>query len=325
MKALRFTRFGGFSELIVVEMPVPVPGPDEVLVRIKAASINPSDTKNVHGKMPDTTLPRTPGRDFAGIVVQGSAELLGEEVWGAGGDIGFTRDGSHAEYIVLPRSGVRLKPKRLSMVEAASVGVNFVTAWVGLVDSAHVVHGETVIVTGASGGVGSAVVQIAKWKGATVIAVDRHAPGLETTRQLGIDMVLGSESDDVVARVKEFTAGQGADIVFDCVGGPLFETGLASLGQQGRQINITSVVDRRVSFDLPDFYHRRLTLYGVDTRALDTVAMAAVLDDLAAGFENGMLHPARIARTCSLHEAQEAYASVDSGSATGKVVFIFDE
>nr|BFE97692.1 hypothetical protein GCM10020185_82280 [Pseudomonas brassicacearum subsp. brassicacearum] len=106
-------------------MPTPVPGPDEVLIRVKAAGLNPSDVKNVEGRFPYTTLPRVPGRDFAGVIEQGPAHLLGKAVWGTGRGPGFLRDGSHAQYLTVPASGVALKPERLSFVQAAAMGVPF--------------------------------------------------------------------------------------------------------------------------------------------------------------------------------------------------------
>src|ERR1700712_9383 len=128
MKAVRFARFGKPDVLRVEEIPTPSPGPGEALVRVKAASINPSDWKNVEGRLEQTTLPRIPGRDFAGVVEAGPRAWIGAEVWGAGGDTGFTRDGSHAEYIVVPVASLRRKPKKLSFEQAASAGVNFITA-----------------------------------------------------------------------------------------------------------------------------------------------------------------------------------------------------
>jgi len=112
MKTLRFNRFGDVSVLRVEEVPTPVPGPDEVLVQVHAASINSSDVKNVQGKMRQISLPRTPGQDFSGVVVAGSEEMTGQEVWGTGGDVGFTRDGSHAEYIAVPYPGGERGPSR---------------------------------------------------------------------------------------------------------------------------------------------------------------------------------------------------------------------
>ncbi len=323
MKALRFNSFGDVSVLRVEELPTPVPGLGEVLVQVHASSINPSDVKNVQGKMKQITLPRTPGQDFAGVVVAGDKEIIGQEVWGTGGDVGFTRDGSHAESIVIPKRGARPKPKSLSMVEAASVGRNYVTAYFGLVQKAQLKEGETVLVTGASGGVGSSVIKIAKSRAARVIAVYRQAPDPEKTRQLGIDLALSSQSDDFADRVKEFTKGKGVDVVFDSVGGPLFEVALNTLGMGGRQVNITSVGNTRVSFDLLNFYRRQITLFGINTITLDAVASADILEALSPAFEQGRLTPPEIARTCSLDEAVEAYRQVDSGTAKGKIVFVF--
>ncbi len=233
MKALRFNGFGEVTAVLhVEEVSKPIPGPDEVLVEVHAASINPADVKNVQGKFGQTTLPRIPGRDLAGVVVAGDKEMIGLEIWASGGDIGFTRDGSHAEYITLPRGGARVKPKSLSMVEAASLGVNYLTAFMGLIEKARLKESEVVLVTGAAGGVGSSVIKIAKTKAARVIGVDRQAPDEKKAKQLGIDLALGSESEDIVGRVLEHTQGKGVDIVFDCVGGPLFEVGLKCLGSE---------------------------------------------------------------------------------------------
>jgi NADPH:quinone reductase-like Zn-dependent oxidoreductase len=165
------------------------------------------------------------------------------------------------------------------------------------------------------------VIKIAKTKAARVIAVDRQAP--DKARQAGIDLALGSENDDVVARVMDFTAGKGADVVFDCVGGPLFEVGINSLALNGRQVNITAVGQRRVSFDLLDFYRRQLTLFGVNTATLDTIAAGDILDDLRPAFEQRQLTPPPIAKACPLAEAVDAYLQVGSGVAGGKIVILF--
>ena len=234
--------------------PTPSPGPGEVLIEVHAASINPADVKNVQGSFPQTKLPRIPGRDLAGVVVAGDDAMKGVQVWASGGDIGFTRDGSHAEYIVVPKKGARRKPSSLSMEEAASVGTNYITAYLGLIKKAALKEGETVLVTGASGGVGSSVIKMAKTKAARVIAVDKKPP--DKAGLSGIDLALGSDTDDVAKRVMYFTDGRGADVAFDCVGGPLFEPSLNSLGRDGRQINITAVGERRVTFDLLDFYRK---------------------------------------------------------------------
>jgi NADPH:quinone reductase-like Zn-dependent oxidoreductase len=322
MQALRFHEFGSFEKLKVESVPDPQLGSGEVLVRVRAASLNPSDAKNVLGRMEGTTLPRTPGRDFAGVVVDGPSHMLGEEVWGTGGDVGFTRDGTHAELLVLPIAGVRPKPKNLTFEEAAAAGVNFVTAWIGLVEIAGFREGETVLATGAAGGVGSAVTQIAKWKGGRTIGVDRAPLPPEQQRAYGIDHWLVSD-ESMVDHVLQFTGGKGVNVAYDCVGGPLFEPCLRTLGPQGRQVNITSVGERRVSFDLLDFYHRRLSLFGMDSRAYDTEASAAVLEQLTPGFESGALKPIHVAKRFSLNDAVQAFTEVNAGSVHGKAVFTF--
>jgi NADPH2:quinone reductase len=295
------------------------------VVQIRAASLNPSDAKNLLRGMEGTTLPGTPGRDFAGIVVNGPLEMLGNEVWGTGGDVGFTRDGSYAELLVVPAAGVRLKPKHLSFEEASVVGTNFDTAWAGLIETPRFQAGETLLATGAAGGVGGAVTQIAKWTGGRTIGVGRAPLSAQRQRDASIDHFLLSDPADnyknMVHAARQLSGDTGVNVVFDCVGGPLFEPCLRILGPLGRQINITSVGDCRVSFDLLDFYHRRLSLFGVDSRAYDTVACAAILERLRPGFESGALKPIRIVKRFTLSEAAQAFTAVNDGSLHGKAVF----
>ncbi len=324
MKALRFSSFGDLAgQLHVEDVPTPVAGPDEVLVKVYAASLNPSDWKNVLGQYKKTVLPRIPGQDVAGVVAAGDRELIGQEIWATGGDVGFTRDGSHAEYVVIPKQAARPKPKNLSFVEAACVGRTYVTAYVGLIEKAQLQEGDTVLVTGASGGVGSSVIKLAKTKSARVIGVDLEAPDPERARRLGIDLALSSRSDDIPDRVRQFTQKKGVNVAFDCVGGPLFEVSLKTLAPGGRQVNIVSVGERRVSFDLVDFFIRRLSLFGLSTLSFDSVASADILDKLRPAFEQGKLTAPDIARTCSIDEAIEAYREGAGGSARGKIVIVF--
>ncbi|HEY3275866.1 MAG TPA: zinc-binding alcohol dehydrogenase family protein [Syntrophorhabdaceae bacterium] len=326
MKALRFNEFGEVGKVLhVEEVPEPALAPGEVLVRVCATSINPADVKNVQGMFPQTIPPRTPGRDMAGVIVAGDKDLVGHEVWASGGDIGFTRDGSHAEFMTLPKEGARLKPESLSMVEAASVGVNYLAAYMGLIEAAGLHEGEIVLVTGATGGVGSSVVKIAKTKNARVIGVDRKAPDNKKARELGVDLALGSESDDIVARAREFTNGKGVNVAFDCVGGPLFEVSLRTLGLYGRQVNITATGDPRVSFNLLDFYRKQITLFGVNTTLLDTVASGRILDLLRPEFDEGRLTPPYIAEALPLEDAANAFAMMDKGRAGGKMVIMFKD
>jgi NADPH2:quinone reductase len=143
MKAIQFKCFGSPDVLEYLDLPTPSADAENAVVQVKSASVNPSDVKNVSGHFEHTVLPRTPGRDFSGVVVAGPEEWLGAEVWGTGGDIGFTRDGTHAQFIRIPVTALSRKPKNLSHEQAAAIGVNFVVAWLGTVDYAQLKTGET--------------------------------------------------------------------------------------------------------------------------------------------------------------------------------------
>ena len=214
MFALRFSQFGAPDVLHVQDIEQPVVRQGEVLVEVHAAAINPSDVKNVQGAMEQTTLPRTPGRDFAGVVVEGPQEEIGKPVWGTGGDLGFTRDGSHAQYLLLPQEAVSEKPTNLSFSEAATVGVSYVTAWSALCEVGAITEKDVVVIVGAHGSVGSAGVQIAKWRGATVIGIVRHETQRQRVRELGADEVINTSQTAMREAVMDLTKGRGASTRF---------------------------------------------------------------------------------------------------------------
>jgi NADPH:quinone reductase len=317
MRAIRFEAFGDPSVLQAVEVPAPVADEKTSVVRVMAASINPSDVKNVAGAMSQTTLPRIPGRDFAGVVEAGPSDWIGAEVWGTGGDVGFTRDGTHAELIAIPMASLRRKPRTLSFDEAAAVGVNYMAAWCGI-EAAGLKAGETVLLIGAGGGVGSAAAQIARRLGARVIGVERSAPRPDAPIcAIAETLIVGAR--DLPAEVRAATCGKGADVVLDLVGGVMFRNALKSLSLRGRLVEIASTGQREVSFDLVDFYHNEGRLFGVDTLKRDLTASAEVLDALAPGFAAGDYRAAPIEKTCELGRAQEAYRAVAAGAA-GRIV-----
>ena len=323
MRAIRFKAFGEPSVLELAEVGEPSTDEATAVVRVMAASINPSDVKNVAGAMKQTTLPRIPGRDFAGVVEAGPAEWIGAAVWGTGGDTGFTREGTHAELIAVPVASLRRKPETLSFDQAGSVGVNYMAAWCGL-EAAGLEAGETVLLIGAGGGVGSAAAQIARRLGARVIGVDRHAPHPDAPiHALAERLIVGAQdlgaedlgAEDLPAEVRAATAGKGADVVFDLVGGIMFRSAVNSLAHRGRLIEIAATGQREVSFDLLDFYHNESRLFGVDTLKLDLTASAKLLDTLTPGFVAGDYRAAPIIETCGLREAEEAYRKVAAGAA----------
>jgi NADPH:quinone reductase len=312
MTALSFDRYGPPSVLSVIERDVPVPKQGEVLIEVKAAAINPSDIRNVEGVF-HSPLPKIPGRDYAGIVAGGDAPL-GQEVWGSGPRFGIARDGAHARYIVVPADWLSVKPDCLSMEQAASVGVPFITAWSALVTEGRIQAGETILIIGAAGAVGRAATQIAHWKGAHVIPAIR-AKG--TIPEGTID----TQTHDIPTAVRELTGGKGADLVLDCVGGALFEPALTSLRVGGRHLVIVSKGTRVVSFNLTDFYHNRLHLIGVDSLGLTGVEIAAVMDQLSPGFDAGALRPFEVT-SWPLVRGAEGYAAADRDGAQAKHILL---
>ncbi|MFL9908844.1 quinone oxidoreductase family protein [Paraburkholderia sp. RL17-337-BIB-A] len=318
MKAIQFKTFGKPETLDYVDLPTPQADAQTAVVQVKAASVNPSDVKNVSGHFEHTVLPRTPGRDFSGIVVDGPQAWLGAEVWGTGGDIGFTRDGTHAEFIKIPLAGLSRKPASLSHAEASAIGVNFVVAWLGTVEYAHLQGGETIAVIGAGGGVGGAVVQIAKARGARVIAIDRHPLSADTPAGRLLDEYIPFD-ENVTERLKALTRGAGADVVYDSVGGVAFETALSLVKHRGRVLEISATGKRRVEFDLIDFYHNETQLLGVDSAKLGVAESAPLMTALVEGFESNKLQGPAIAQAFPLERAREAYEAVANGT-RGRVV-----
>ncbi|MFM0509886.1 quinone oxidoreductase family protein [Paraburkholderia sp. RL17-373-BIF-A] len=318
MKAIQFKSFGSPEVLDHIDLPMPQADADNVVVQVKAASVNPSDVKNVSGHFGHTVLPRTPGRDFSGVVVDGPQAWLGAEVWGTGGDIGFTRDGTHAEFIKVPLAALSRKPKTLSHAEASAIGVNFVVAWLGTVEYAQLQAGETIAVIGAGGGVGGAVVQIAKARGARVIAVDRHPLDADTPAGRLIDEYVPFD-ENTTDRLRALTDGAGADVVYDTVGGVAFEMALSLVKRRGRVLEISGTGKRRVEFDLIDFYHNETQLLGVDSAKLGVAESAPLMTALVEGFETGKLTGPAIAQTFPLERARDAYEAVAAGT-RGRVV-----
>ena len=165
MQALQFTATGSLDTLQLRQLPQPVPAAGEVLVEVRATGVNPSDIKNVQGLFPYTTTPRIPGRDFAGVVVAGPDELLGQAVWGGTGKgFGFYQDGCHAQYVVVPANAVAPLPKSLSFAQAATCGVPFITAWDAL-ERSQVKAGTRLLIIGG-GAVAKASQVLAKARGA---------------------------------------------------------------------------------------------------------------------------------------------------------------
>jgi NADPH:quinone reductase-like Zn-dependent oxidoreductase len=292
---------------------------NELLIEVRAAAVNPSDVKAATGLMPYAVFPRTPGRDYAGVVIDGPTETIGREVFGSSGDLGIRRDGTHATHLTIEVDAVVEKPSSVSWEEAAGLGVPFVTAMEGFRRAGPPKQGETVLVMGVNGKVGQAAVQIATWHGARVIGVVRKSEAYEGHSNSKVEVVDASATD-VAARVRELTDGKGADIVFNTVGDPYFEAAHKSLALRGRQILIAAV-DRIVQFNILEFYRGQHTYVGIDTLGLSSVVTGAVLGELGPGFASGHLKPFPIKAGAiyPLGQAKAAFVAV-AGSSRDRVI-----
>jgi len=320
MRALQIQRFGEpVAALKLVDIEQAPLREGEVRVRVRAAGISPSDVANAKGAFPNATLPRVIGRDFAGEIVQGPPELIGLEVWGSGGDLGFTRDGTHAEMIDIPREAVSQKPQNLSMEEDAVVGVPFTAAHMAI-EGTRLKGGDWVIVTGAAGAVGSAAIELIHARGGFVISLVKDEHEASMLNRAKVQAVAKSESGDLAEVVRQATNGKGADVALNGLGAATGLDLLASLGMGGRMaVYGTAITGREMQLDLFTFYRKSLELFGVNTGNVAATKAAVILNELRPLFENGSLDQPRIVERFSLDQFAAAYDKVRA--ATGKVVF----
>ena len=241
-----------FAGCAVRELPTPRPGPGEVLVRVRAASVNFPDLLMTRGEYQfKPPLPFTPGLDLAGEVA-----ALGEGVtaWRVGDAVvGGARLGGFADYAVMAAEGLKAKPARLSFGEAAAYGAAYLTAYVALVRRARLEPGEWVLVHGAAGGVGLAAVDLAKALGARVIAASASDAKLKAIQDLYAPDAVVNVTGGFRDQVKAITGGRGADVIYDPVGGDVFDESVRCIAFDGRLlvIGFTSGRIPNVSVNMP--------------------------------------------------------------------------
>jgi NADPH:quinone reductase-like Zn-dependent oxidoreductase len=317
MKALQFSRTGDLAALQCLDLPRPVPAEGEVLVQVKAAGLNPSDVKNVLGRFPYTTLPRVPGRDFAGIVVEGPATLLGKAVWGTGKNLGFMNDGTHAEYLTVAADGVALMPKSLSFVQAASLGVPYTTAWDAL-ERSQVKAATRFLVIG-SGAVGDAAMALGKARGAQVLVAVRRPQEAERLRTAGYATLLLGSPDTLGAQVEAVFKG-GAEVIFDTTGAWL-PAAVSALATFGRLAIIAAPVDGLVQLPALALYRRGGVLVGVNSLLYSCVECARMLEHFGRHFDDGLLPLPTGLTEAALSEGPARYEEVNGGSSQ-KVILL---
>lgn len=314
MKALRVTKQGGTTSVNFEDLPLSTPKSSEILVKIRASAVQPSDILNSKGAFGLTTFPRTLGRDFAGTVTEGPSHLLGKDVFGTSGDtFSFTSDGAQAEYAVLSVDAVAIKPKELSFEQAAMLGTTFTTANLTL-KRANSKPGETVLVLGATGAVGSWVMQVAQANGCKTIGVGRHGTDIDSTQ------------DPTLSKAKDLTDGKGPDVAVDTVGDlSLTKAALEVLAPLGRLCTITGPRSgsTELQVDIASLYKRQLSLVGCNSTAYSQADMARMLtEDLVPLIERGKLKAPELGNTVRLpfDRALEAYTGQ-----VKKAVIVFDD
>ncbi|MBI5507358.1 MAG: zinc-binding dehydrogenase [Deltaproteobacteria bacterium] len=339
MRGLIIRAHGGVDRLTLEELPEREPQAHEVKVRVRAVGLNHLDLwvrRGVPGH--HFPLPLVPGSDPAGTVaavgagVQGLA--IGTEVVVAPGlscgeclhcragrehrcadfgILGETRDGGCAEYVTVPAQNVLPKPASLSFVEAAAIGIPFLTAWHMLVDRAELAAKETVLVVAGGSGVGSAAIQIARLFDARVIATVGSEAKAKAARALGAEAVLNHSTDDVAKEVKRLTEGRGVDVVVEHVGAATWASSLRALAWHGRLVTCGSTTGDKVELSLRALFFKAQSVLGSTMGSL--AEMRTVLEHAGAR----RLRPI-IAATLPLAEVGRAHELLESRAVFGRVV-----
>lgn len=312
MQAIAIDGYGGLDKLQLRELPVPEPKAGEVRIRVRAAGVGIWDAMQRTGAFPPEheSFPMVIGAECAGTI-----DAIGTDIGGTlhEGDEVYTYfygdQGAYAQFVCVKADDVALKPKNLSFIEAAAIPVDGITAHQALVDELHVETGQSVLIAGGAGGVGTLAVQIAaKVLGARVIATAGTA-NLDYVRKLGAAEVVDYTAGDLVASVKKF-APTGVDAALDCVGkDDNAKTTIAAVRDGGRLAEL-------VGEDVPA--ERAIAIAHIES-----APSAKRLDTLCALFEDGTLH-VEIARTFPLADARSAQAAIETRHTRGKIVLVVD-
>jgi len=322
MRAIRVHQLGGPEVLAIETIPDPSPGAGEILVRVRAAGVNPVDayihTGNYARKPP---LPYTPGFDGAGEVEAVGAGVTGvkagDRVYIAGPGQTIAGAGTYAERAICLPSQVHPLPARTSFAQGAALGVPYCTAYRALFQRTHARAGETVLVHGATGGVGVAAVQLAKARGLRVIGSGGSDKGLAAVRDQGADVVVNHRQAGYTDEIMKATGGRGVDLVVEMAAHVNLDRDLSLLAKFGR---IVVVGNRgKTEIDARGAMGRDAAILGMTLFNVDERDMAEIHAGLVAGLANGTLNPI-VGRELPLEKASDAHRQVMEPGALGKIV-----
>jgi NADPH2:quinone reductase len=319
MKAIRVREFGGPEVLRVEEVPDLQPGPGQVVVHVKAAGVNPVETyvrSGTYAIRPE--LPYTPGTDAAGVVAavgEGVTRLRkSDRVYTVG-----IPAGAYAEQLLAAESNLWPLPERVSFAQGAALTIPYATAYRALFQRARALAGETVLVHGASGGVGIAAVQLARAYGLTVIGTAGTERGGELVRENGAHHVLDHRAEGYLDQVRELTGGRGADVILEMLANVNLGKDLGVLARGGRVVVIGSRGPAEIT--PRDIMAREAAVLGMVLFFASERDLASIHAALRAGLENGTLRPI-VGQELPLAQAPKAHEAVMTPGAYGKIVLI---
>lgn len=319
MKAIRVHEFGGPEVLRFEEVPTPHPGQGEVMVRMHAIGVNPVETyirAGTYARLP--ALPYTPGNDGAGVVEQIADSVTefkpGDRVYTSG-----SLSGTYAEFALCNAKQVHPLPENVSFAQGAAMGTPYATAYRGLFQRADAKPGETVLVHGASGGVGTAAVQLARACGLRVFGTAGTDGGRTLAREQGAHEVFDHHAPDHFEQIMNATGGRGVDVIVELLANVNLGKDLTILAKGGRVAIIGS--RGRVEINPRDAMQRDVDLRGVVLPNTPPAEMASIHAALVAGLENGTLRPV-IGKEFPLAEAAQAHRAVMEPGALGKIILV---
>jgi NADPH:quinone reductase len=319
MKAIRVSEFGPPEVLRLEEVSALEPGPGELLVRIHAIGVNPVETyirAGTYARLPK--LPYTPGNDGAGVVEQIGPDVTefkpGDRVYIAG-----SVSGTYAEFALCKTEQVHRLPANVSFAQGAAMGTPYATAYRGMFQRAEAEAGETVLVHGASGGVGTAAVQLARARGLRVFGTAGSDEGLKLAREQGAQKVFDHRSPDHFEQILKATAGRGVDVIVELLANVNLGKDLTILAKGGRVAIIGS--RGRVEIDPRDTMQRDVDLRGMVLPNTPPAELASIHAALVAGLGNGTLRPV-IGKEFPLADAAQAHRAVMEQGTLGKIVLV---
>lgn len=319
MKAIRVNEFGPPEVMRLEEVPDLVPGTGEVVVKVAAVGVNPVDTYIRSGMyLPSLKLPYTPGLDAAGIISAVGPDVKHRRV-GQGVYVARSISGTYAEEVLCKEFQTHRLPDGISFGQGAAIGVPYGAAYRALFQRARALPGETVLVHGASGGVGIAAVQLAHGAGMTVIGTAGYKSGLELVEAQGAHHVLNHHAQGYLDKLAELTCGKGVDVVLEMLANVNLDKDLGAIGVGGRIVVIGSrgriEIDPRTAMT-KEAIILGMTLFNASEKELESMHAA-----LYAGLTNATLRPV-VSKEIPLAEAATAHHAVMEGSTLGKIVLI---